>query len=490
LLRQTLSEKNKSYLILSFIVLFALVMRLWKIDFQSLWLDELHTMRESDPDIGWKDMMSYLKCCDQHPPLYFFLAKLSFMIFGHSALSARIICAIAGTAGVWAMYLLGKEILNRNLGLIVASLTSVNYYTLYYSQEARGYILAFLFSILSFLFLIRLLKKMSIKNSLLYSLFSLLLLYSHYYSLFALGSQAVIIVLFFFLSERGQRKEYIKYFVLSSLLIIVGYIPWVPHLLVMSQIHSFWVQPISPRFLLDFYFEYFGRASVLKHLLLILFAGYLVKVFSTKKSFTPNIAATNPLWFSFIILSIWISVTILVPFFRSLFVVPMILPRYTIVVLPAFLIALAYAIELINYKVIKYIILFTFIIFSLNNIIVVRKYYSKVSKTQFREMTQFVVENNKENYPIIDELVSWQHQYYFKAFKFKPTMLDGKKVSIVDSILISTDPKFKVKGFWIVGAHGEPPLTTEERYALDTAFVITKERKFFDAWAQLYTLKK
>ena len=266
--------------------------------------------------------------------------------------------------------------------------------------------------------------------------------------------------------------------------------PWFPHLWALSQIHSFWVQPISPRFLLDFYFEYFGRASVLKHLLLILFAGYLVKVFYTQKSLTPNIVTSNPLWFSFIILSIWVSVTILIPFFRSLVVVPMILPRYTIVVLPAFLIALAYAIELINYKVIKYIILVTFIIFSLNNIIVVRKYYSKVSKTQFREMTRFVVENNKENYPIIDELVSWQHQYYFKAFKFKPTMLDGKKVSIVDSILTSTDPKFKVQGFWIVGAHGEQPLTTEEKKALDTAFVMTKERKFFDAWAQLYTLKK
>jgi uncharacterized membrane protein len=465
-------------------------MRLWKIDFQSLWLDELHTMNESDPDIRWRDMMAYLKCCDQHPPLYFFLAKISFVVFGHSALSARIISVIAGTVSVWAMYLLGKEILNRKLGLIVASLTSVNYYNLYYSQEARGYILAFLFSILSFLFLIRLLKKMNIKNSLFYSLFSLLFLYSHYYSLFALASQAVIIVLFFFLCQRGERKKYIKYFLISSLLIILGYIPWLTHLWAMSQIHSFWVQPISANFLLDFYFEYFGRASVLKHLLVILFSGYLIKVFYAKKSLTANIATSNPLWFSFIIVSIWIAVTILIPFFRSLLVVPMILPRYTIVVLPAFLIALAYAIELINYKFIKFIILFTLIIFSLNNIIVVKKYYSRISKTQFREMTQFVVENNKENYPIIDELVSWQHQYYFKAFKFKPAMLDGKKVSIVDSILTSTNPKFRVKGFWIVGAHGEQPLTIEQRKVLDTAFVMTKEKIFFDAWAQLYILKK
>ena len=465
-------------------------MRLWKIDFQSLWLDELHTMNESDPEIGWKEMMAHLKCCDQHPPLYFFLARLSFEIFGHTAISARVISAIAGTVSVWAMYLLGKEILNRNLGLIAAALTSVNYYNLYYSQEARCYILAFLFSALSFLFLIRLLKKINIKNSLLYALFSLLLLYSHYYSLFTLASQLVIIVLFFFLSVRVERKKFITYFLISGLLMIIGYIPWLPHLWTMSQIHSFWVQPISSSFLLDFYFEYFGRASVLKPLLIILFCGYLVRVFYTKKSLTSHIATSNPLWFSFIILSIWISVTILIPFFRSLLVVPMILPRYTIVVLPAFLIALAYAIELINYKSIKYITLFIFIIFSLNNLIVVKKYYSLISKTQFREMIQFVVKNNKEDHPIIDELGAWQHQYYFKAFKFKPTMLVGKKVNIVDSILKSTDPKYNVKGFWIVGGHGEQPLTPEQKKGLDTAYVMTKEQKFYDAWAELYTLRK
>jgi hypothetical protein len=297
-------------------------------------------------------------------------------------------------------------------------------------------------------------------------------------------------VLFFFLSERGERKKHIRYFLISGLVIILGYIPWLPHLWALSQIHSFWVQPISPGFLLDFYFEYFGRASVLKQLLIILFCGYLVKVFYSKKSATTNMAISNPLWFSFIILSIWILVTILIPFLRSLLVVPMILPRYTIVVLPAFLIILAYAIELINYKFIKFVILFAFIIFSLNNILVVKKYYSIVSKTQFREMTQFVVENNKENYPIINELVSWHHQYYFKNFKFKPTMLEGKKVSILDSILNSADPKYQVKGFWIVGAHGEQPLTPEQKKGLDTAYIMTMEHAFYDAWAELYTLKK
>jgi uncharacterized membrane protein len=95
-------------------------------------------------------MLGYLKCCDQHPPLSFFLTRISFEFFGHTAISARLISAITGTVSVWGMYLLGKEILNRNLGLIAAALTTVNFYNLYYSQEARGYITAFLFATLSF----------------------------------------------------------------------------------------------------------------------------------------------------------------------------------------------------------------------------------------------------------------------------------------------------------------------------------------------------
>src|SRR4030095_5106502 len=428
-------EKTKSNLFLYLILICAFVMRIWKIDFQSLWVDELHTMNESDPDIALKDMFGYLKCCGQHPPLYFFLARISFELFGHTALSARLISVIAGTVSVWGMYLLGKEVLNRNLGLIAASVTSVNYYNLYYSQEARGYILAFLFTTFSFLFLIRLLKKLTIKSSVLYAVFSLLLLYSHYYSLFILASQLVIIVLFYLFAEKSDKKIYIKHFSLTGLIIAIGYLPWIPHLRAMSNIHSFWIQPVSATFFSDFFFEYFGNAALLKPLLVLLLLGYLFKVFYSEKTLPVNPANSNPLWFSFIILSIWIIITYLIPYLRSLLRFPMLLPRYTIVVLPAFLIALAYAIELINHKVVKIIILSTFIILSLINIVIVRGYYSAVSKSQFREMTRFVVENNKPNYPIIDEVVSWQHQYYFKALEFKPIILEGSKLNVIDSIL-------------------------------------------------------
>ena len=464
-------------------------MRLWKLDSQSLWLDELHTMNEADPDLKISDMLFYLKCCDQHPPLYFFMARLSFILFGHTAVAVRLISAVAGTVSIWAMYMLGKEILNRKLGLIAAALTTVNYYNLFYSQEARGYILAFLFSVLSFVFFIRLLKRAGIKSSILYALFSLLLIYSHYYGLFVLISQAVLVILFFFFIQKSERKRYILYFLLSGAIVVTGYLPWIPHLKAMSAIQSFWVQPVSANFLYDYFLEYFGNTSWLKYPLFALLLFFFWKVFASDKKIVGYPVQSNPLWAAFIILFVWIIFTNLIPYIRSILVVPMLYPRYTIVILPAFLIILAYAIYLINHKSIRVVVLMSFIALSIFSILQVKKYYSSVSKSQFREMTRFVVENNKANYPIIDEVVSWQHQYYFKAFKFKPVMLPGKKQTVIDSILNGRDQQYKLDGFWIVGAHGDQPLTHEQKKVLETSYVMVKDKRLFDAWAELYIAK-
>ena len=91
------------------IVIAGFLLRYYKLDAQSLWLDELHTMNEAAPSVSWAQMFQSLKCCDPHPPLQFIMAKLSFSIFGHTAMVARMISVIAGTLSIWAMYDLGKQ---------------------------------------------------------------------------------------------------------------------------------------------------------------------------------------------------------------------------------------------------------------------------------------------------------------------------------------------------------------------------------------------
>lgn len=481
----SIAGNKKTYLLLSLILLYTFVSRFWGLDYQSLWFDELHTMIECDPKLKISELLTYLRVWDSHPPLLYFLTRLMFNIFGYTSFAARLLPVIAGTVSVWVIFLLGKEILNKNLGLIAAALTSVNYYHLKYSQEVRDYMLTFLFTALSFLFLIRLIKTLSVKNSILYAVFTLLLLFSHYYSLFVLVSQIVLIIVFFFLEDKSNRAVYAKRFVLGGLLVAIGYSWWIPYLMAVSHVTATWMTPIGANFFIDFFYTYFGNATLINPMLTVLLLIYAVKVLSTGKQeiIQPK---KNPLIFSFIVLSGWVVVTYLVPYLRSLFIAPMMLPRYTIVVLPAYLIAIAYGIELINNKRIKTLVLSVFILFSIIDIAFISKYYTTVSKTQFREMTGYVVDNNKENYPIINEVTFWQQQFYFRINNFKPVMLTGKKAHVVDSLLQVQKTQNNIKGFWIVGAHGDKPLTPEQRKVVDSTFTVTKEKKFLDAWAQLY----
>ncbi len=458
------------------IIFIAFLLRIWKLTSQSLWLDELHNMVEADPSLPWSQLFSYLKCCDQHPPLYFIIERLAFTIFGHTEGVARSISVIAGTASVWAMWLLGKEIYKKELGYIAAILTCINYYNIFYSQEARGYIFAFLFAALSFLYFIRLIREPSRKNIVLYALYTLLLLYSHYYSLFVVLAQGLLALVFIFLEEKKQERiKLFKGFLFGGIIVAIGYAPWVPFLLEMSNIKSFWIGTVSHDFMITFFRNYFGDADTLIPILALLLVVYVIHVSVKSQDITSRAIRNSPLHFSFIIIICWVAVTYILPYLRSVLVVPMIYPRYTIVVLPAILLALAWGIVCFRISIIKYGILALVVVLSLIDIVAVKKYYTAVHKTQFREMTAFIIAENKGNYPIINETTSWHQAYYLKKMGSKAELLANRKEGL--------------DGFWLAGAHGVPPLSDEAIKALEQNYVLLRQNKFYDAWAMLFVAK-
>lgn len=390
------------------------------------------------------------------------------------------------------MWLLGKEVYNKRLGYIAAILTCVNYYNIYYAQEARGYIFAFLFATLSFLYFIKLIKSPARKNVISYAVFTLLLLYSHYYSLFVVAAQGLLALLFIFLEEkRIEKTKLFKAFLFSGIIILVGYAPWLPVLLEVSKIRSFWIGPVSPDFILTFFKNYFGDATTLIPILTVLLIVYIVHVYlSSREVGTSRNIKNNPLHFSFIVMLGWIFITYLIPYLRSMLVVPMLYNRYTIVVLPAILLALAFGIDGFKTPVLKYSIVTLIVVLSFIDIVIAKKYYGDVHKTQFREMTTFVVHENKGNYPIVNQVTSWHQQYYLKKLGSQASLMARDKEALVDSIAAGTTPQWAVNGFWIVGAHNEQPIKEERLKMLDKDYVLLKQDKFFDAWAQLFVSRK
>ncbi|HEY5823833.1 MAG TPA: hypothetical protein VIT44_05700, partial [Cyclobacteriaceae bacterium] len=324
-----------------------------------------------------------------------------------------------------------------------------------------------------------------------YVLFTLLLLYTHYYSLFIVSAQGLVAFIFIVGDKQNQRSYFSK-FAIAGALLVVGYLPWVPILFEISKIHSFWIGPIPPDFAITYFFQYFGDYRNLKFFLIPLMLFFFWQV-SRQKGWSLDKIRNNPLQLMFLIFYTAIAVTYIIPYLRSIFVVPMLYNRYTIVVLPAFIISLAFAFLMINHRIVQIVVVSAFVFLSWHDLVYRSDYYSPevFHKTQFREMTAFVSSDKNRIYPIVEERTSWHHTYYLKKYNLQVPVLPGRKEVTIDSILHRTSTKYDLQGFWIVGAHGwEPHLTPTMQTRLDSAYNLITEKDFFDTWAQFYLRKK
>ncbi len=478
-------EKRTTHIILIIIMIIAALLRYKGLKGQSLWLDELHTMNEADPLLPWSSLFHTLKTSDQHPPLFFVLERFCFSIFGYTERGARILPVLAGILSVWGAYLLGKTILNERLGLIAAAITCVNYYSIFYSQEARDYSFLWLFTTLSYAYFLRLYQSLKRSDAIWYIVTTVLLLYSHYFSLMVLGCQFILFLAFWAL-EKENRKQFFLTFFISAVIIVVAYLPWLPFLKEMGKIKSFWIQLVWEDFYFNYFNEYFGNAPLLYIFLYIFLISYIVNVILTYSEV--HYIKKNPIVLSFVFIFISILFSYMIPYLRSFFVVPMLIERYTIIVIPSLITCIAYGVYLIKTPVVRYSLLATFILLSLFDIIFVKEFYIKPHKEQFREVTQLLTE--RPAHPVINELTGWHQSYYIKTMNYKGDMLEGNKNDIVDSILAKSSPRYATDSFWLVSFHGDSDFNPQTQANLDTAFVLAAKYDYIGGWAKLYGRKK
>uniref|UniRef100_UPI00404B7411 glycosyltransferase family 39 protein n=1 Tax=Flavobacterium sp. TaxID=239 RepID=UPI00404B7411 len=391
--------KSNKYIILILIV--GSFLRLFHLDFQSVWLDEVHTLNESNPKLSFQEVHETLLIAEPHPPLYFFIMNVFFNLFGYTTFVARLFSALIGITGIYAIYLLGKELFSKKVGIYAMILLSVNYFHIYYSQDARMYALLFFTTTLSFYFLTKLIKSPTIRNTVLFSLTSTLMIYSHFFALFTLIAQYLILLYFIIFPFNTTRIKFLKYTFLSGILTVLLYIPTYKLILKTTQMQSIWIQMPDKDAYTQFFKDFFGQSEMILFLIIPILLLYFIKLFNVKSSKKFNINPNEEKHvFSFIILFIWIIITLLIPLIRTHTSLPMLVNRYFINVLPAILIVLAIGIYLIKNKIIRNVIISIIFIFSITDIFIVKSYYTNTTKTQFREASSFVLENNKLKEPI------------------------------------------------------------------------------------------
>jgi len=165
------------------ILLLALGLRLFNLDAQSLWNDEGTSVAVAQRDLA---TIARDAAQDIHPPLYYWLLSGWLRLTGPSEFAVRALSAFLGVVLVALVYVLGRLLANRWVGLAAAFLAAINPFQIYYSQEARMYMLLAVLTAATMLALVRFVERDSIPALGVLVLLEAAGLYTHYSFLFVI----------------------------------------------------------------------------------------------------------------------------------------------------------------------------------------------------------------------------------------------------------------------------------------------------------------
>ena len=154
-----------------------------------------------------------------HPPLYYILLKGWSLIFGYNELGLR---SFSIFTSVITLAVFQKIITVSSTNKYYIILLASSPLFIYFSLEARSYSLYLLLSTLCIYYFLIILRSTSsnIYNLIYFSIYSTLLLYTHYYGLFVISSLSAVLLISFFI-----RKEF-KSIILLFFPIIL-FTPWI-----------------------------------------------------------------------------------------------------------------------------------------------------------------------------------------------------------------------------------------------------------------------
>mgnify|MGYP001239081726 FL=1 len=124
--------------ILLVILVLAAGLRFFQLDAQSFWNDEGTSARVAERSLP---LITAAAMGDIHPPLYYYALHFWRGAFGESEFALRGLSAVLGVVLVWLIYLLGRRLFDGSTAFVAAFITAGNPFQVYYSQEARMYMM-------------------------------------------------------------------------------------------------------------------------------------------------------------------------------------------------------------------------------------------------------------------------------------------------------------------------------------------------------------
>lgn len=192
--------RYSSFILLSVFTAVGLALRIFHIDFQSLWVDELLVILKAEQKSLWEIVEA--SKVDVHPPLYDYLIHF-WIYFGKTVWILRFFSLIFGVASIPLIYWIGKKFYGEKVGLTAAFILTIWPFSIWYSQEIRPYTLIFFFGLLAIGFFLKGLETNSLKYWSSFIIVIILCLYTHHSTLY------LILVFNIFMAISWLNKKYL-----------------------------------------------------------------------------------------------------------------------------------------------------------------------------------------------------------------------------------------------------------------------------------------
>lgn len=476
-------KENKALTLLLFV---AVVLRFYKINFQSLWMDEIYTMNVTNPENSFGTVITEVNNREGFPYLYFLLLKIFHTIFGYNPIVTRGLSAIFGVLSVFAINKLGEKMYSKRAGLFAAIILTFSEYAIYISQDARPYTFYVFGVILSFYGLVVFLKEPNKSNAIKYGLLSGLLLNINFFGLFNLFAQFILVVIYLMLTNQNKRVDIFKKCLIAASITIILFLPSVYKLTTLFGVVAPWIPAPTNESLSILLKEFLGNYESTIFFFLPILIYFLINVFKKENNqINPEEITKDKEIFSFVILFAWIFIFVLSILFNSYLNASLLIPRYFTSMLPAIALVIGIGISMIKSSIIRYTFSFGLITLMVFNLFVIRGHYKGANKTQFREASQIIIDKNKNKEPVYTSLKYWFDYYLKENFNVieKPNL-----ESLLNEMMANPA---EIKPFWYTDAHGRPfQLSENAQQFLNSNFHVDESFDGFDAWTKHFILLK
>jgi mannosyltransferase len=526
LMENNIRDKSRFYsaisspFILGLILLLAAGLRLYNLGKRSYWIDEIASLFEGRQTIQQVFASGRL---DQPPGFYLFY-HLWLQAFGSSEFATRLFSTLAGLGSIVLIYLIGRNLFGKGIGLLSALLMAVSVFQIQYSQEARFYSFYEFATLLSFLFFILALKSGKLIHLVFYGLATILMVSSQAYGIFVLAAQ----YLFFILRLNKYKEKWVTW-AICQVLILIALVPYFypflyPFIFSNSGTGNSFTSEVGnlsrPSIMSPFRTIYqFIMPARMDQSWITVFAGYTIgglfllmgvwiyahrqgesnwtagldAFFTNLKRMPTQTNADN-----FILLACWLLCPIIIIFVLSLIVAPVYLDRYMIGSAPALYLLLAFVLFSIRNVIPLVVSLGTLMIALIPG---TRYYYITDFNEQWRQAAAYVAENSRPN----DSLVfvpNWGAQVQQKSFDWYyhgvplPGCGIGNKDSFIDPSEYSTAIMQCTAGtdrFWIIRSDRSDELTQFGEYLLtpsQSGLTLIKEEEFVGITVDLFERTK